>query len=95
MCVDISRIAPMGIGKSRAQSIFMARHNDDMNMVGHQAIAPDLQPCLPRGLAQQIFIKHIVLIIEECWQATVASLGHMMRKARDNKAGKTSHGSKL
>ena len=93
--VDISGIAPVRIGEGPAQPVVMTGHNDDMNMVGHQAIAPDLRSRLPRRLAQQIFVKRIVVIIEECWQATIASLGYMMRKARDNKAGKTSHGSKL
>ena len=93
--VDISGIAPVRIGEGRAQSVFMAGHNDDMNMVGHQTIAPDLRARLFSRLAQQIFVERIVFIIEECWQATVASLGHMMGKDGDNNAGKTSHGRKL
>ena len=40
-CIDIAGIAPMRIGNSLAQAVFIGGHCDEVEMIGHETIAPD------------------------------------------------------
>lgn len=40
--VNEAGVAPMRVGERAAQAVLVRRHNDDVNVVGHQAIGPDL-----------------------------------------------------
>jgi hypothetical protein len=50
------------------------------------------RPCPRRGLAQQVAIKAIIIITEECGLATISALGNVMRNAGHDEASNTSHG---
>jgi hypothetical protein len=62
-----------------------------VDVVGHQAIGPDLNPCPARGIGQQIEVQFVVAILEEGLLAAVAALRHMMRDAGQYDAGKARH----
>jgi len=59
------RAAPVRFADGAAQARLVARHRDDVDMVGHQAPGPDLH-APPHGLpGQQIAINVLVAVLEE------------------------------
>ena len=76
-----------------AQAVLVARGQNEVDVIGHQTPRPDLDPGRATGVRQQIAIKGVVVLAEEDARASVAALRHMMRQARNDDAGKASHGS--
>ena len=74
------------------QSVLAPRDDDDMDMVGHQAISPNLRAGPSGGICEQIGVEDIVAILEERLLPAVAALGHVVRVAGRHEAGKASHG---
>jgi hypothetical protein len=93
--VDKAGIAPVKIAEGPPQPVRIARHQDDVNMVGHQAIGPDLGLRAPRCIGQQIEIDRIIAVLEKGPLAPIAALGHMMRNAGHHEARKAGHVARL
>ena len=89
--VDVSGMAPMGIGKGAAQPVLIAGHDDDVTMIGHQTMGPDLGPGPARRLAQQIATEGLVAVFKEGPGAPVAALGHVMGQTGNDEAGQACH----
>lgn len=87
--VDKAGIAPVRIGKGPAQPVFVGWHDDDVDMVRHQAITPDFRPGPLCGLRQKVAVKRVVGILEKRLLPTIAPLGDMIRKARNDEAWTT------
>lgn len=62
-----------------------------MNVVGRQAIGPDLGGSSTSGVSEQIEIERVIASLEKGLLATVAALGHVIRIAGQHQAGETSH----
>ena len=77
----------MRIREGAAQPIFIRWYNDDMDMIGHEAIAPDLSTGLFCRFTQQIFVKRIVALLKEGLRTPVAALCYVMRVTGNNKTG--------
>jgi len=89
--IDEIRAAPVSFADGAAQTRLVARHRDDVNMVGHQAPGPDLH-MPPHGLpGQQIAIDALVALLEEDRLPSVATLGNMAGRMADNDAAQASH----
>jgi hypothetical protein len=69
-CISAVRFA-----NGMAQSIRIGRHSDQMDVIGHQAVSPDVNTVLPAPMRHQISIGLIVPIIEESLLPPVASTG--------------------
>jgi len=74
----------MQLGKGPAQAVRIERGQDDVDMVGHQAIGPDLRTRLAGRFAEQVAIQRVVRILEEGLAAPVATLRHVVRDVRDH-----------
>ena len=64
-----------------------------MDVVGHQAICPDLDAGLGRRRPQEIPVEAVIRSLEEGGFPPIAALGDVVRDARDYKPGDTSHAS--
>jgi hypothetical protein len=89
--VDEARIAPVRVGERAPQSIRVGRHDDDMNVVGHEAIGPDLGSGPGHRFGQQLAIQDIIAILEEGLLAPVTALGDVVGQARQYEARKANH----
>ena len=69
----------------------MGRDHDEVNVVGHQAVSPDLGPAPPRRRADQIQIGPVVVITEEDLFAAVAPLGDVVSQVRNDDTGQAGH----
>ena len=63
--VDIAGVMAVDMAEGPGQPVAILRHGDDMNMVGHQAIAPDLDMRPPCRLGEQIEVEPVIAILEE------------------------------
>src|SRR3546814_13440759 len=77
------------IAEGSPQAVLILRHQHDVDMIGHQAIGPDLATRPLRRIGQQTEIEFIIPILEEGAPAPVAPLRHMVRDAGQDNARKT------
>jgi hypothetical protein len=80
--VDGPGVAPVRFGKGGPQPILVRRRQDQVDMIGHQAISPDLRIGATRRRRDQTAVKPIILGPEEHRLAAIAALGDMVRIAR-------------
>jgi hypothetical protein len=85
----------MGLSDPKSQAVFSLWHGNQVNMVGHQAIGPDLHGTLPAPLRHERDVGLVILICEEGRQSAVAPLGDMMGDAGSHDACDASHGSMI
>ena len=90
-CLHRSRIGAMDARQCAAQTVRIGRHQDEMNMVWHQAPGPDLDAGRGAVGGQQVAIKRIIAVAEEGPRAAIAALGDVVRITGDDDTGKTGH----
>ncbi len=90
--IDPGRIAPVGVGKCLAQTVFMGGYEDQMHMVGHQAPRPDCALRPFRGREHELFVCGVVVLTEEHLLTPVAALDDVLRQSRDDNTGDAGHG---
>jgi len=69
----------------------MGGHDDQMDVVRHEAVAQDLHLVPERVRSQQIEVKEAILVLKEDVLAVVAPLGDVVRDARRNHASLSWH----
>ena len=85
----------MDIEERPPQPVLVARHRDDVHVVGHQAIGPDRHPRSRRRVGQQVEVEFVVAVLEEHLLAAIAALRHVVLDARQDEAGKTGRSFRL
>lgn len=85
----------MHIAESATKFIFVARQQDYIGRIGHQAIRPDLGLRPLHRIREQIEIQIIVAVLEECLFAPIAPLRDMMRQPGKHDAGQAGHAGPL
>jgi len=89
--IDPSRVTPMGLADGSPQAVLGLGNHDQMHVVGHQAVGPDLDLVLAAPLGHQVQVGLVVVIAEKRLLSTVPPLGHMVRHARNNHSCQSSH----
>jgi hypothetical protein len=89
--VDKVCVSPVGFTDSAAKVVSALRLEDQMDVIGHQAVCPDLDARLQRLLQQEIEIDFVVAILKEDGLASVAALRDMVRKSRHYDTSESSH----
>ncbi len=84
--VDAARVAAVGLAQGGAEPVFVRRHENEMDVVGHQAIGPHLGARLAAPLAEQGEIVSVIVVLEEHRQASRAALDHVMRMFGDDQS---------
>ena len=90
--IDIARVTPMRLAERSCETRGLGRHQDEVDMVRHQAIGPDRDPPLAASRCQKIAIELVIGGVAEQAFATHAALRHEMRQAGNDDAGDASHG---
>ena len=86
------RIALLGLAECPRQTVSVGRHEDDVHVIGHQAIGPAGDVGLAAALGQQVSVERIVVVREEHTLTAVDPRRDMVREARDNDTGGPGHG---
>ena len=90
--VDIAGVVAMHLAERAPQTVRARRCDDQVHMVGHQAVGPHLHPRRPRRLGQQVEVELVVAVLKERWLTPIPTLGDVMRDAGDHDAGEAGHG---
>jgi hypothetical protein len=69
--VDSPRIAPMSLAYAAPQAVLRMRNRNQMHMIGHQAVRPNLHPALPAPVGHQFHEGRIVFLAEKCLLPTI------------------------
>jgi len=85
--VDDCAIAPMRL----AERLSAIGNEDQMNVIGHQAIGPDSDAMLTALLAREIAVEFIVGVGEEHGFAPISALRYMVRQAGNDETGDAGH----
>jgi len=93
--IDHATIATMRLAYSAAQSVFSCRNGDQMHMIRHQAIGPDLHLTFSAPFGQQGDVGTIIVIVEEGLHSSVAALSYMVRNTGSYDTSDSCHVRKL
>ena len=85
----------MSLADRAPQSVGGLRHGDQMDMVGHQAVRPDLNLLGTAPLRHQFAGSLVVLVAKERLLPTVPALGDVMRKTRYDNTCQSGHEERL
>jgi hypothetical protein len=75
----------------RCQRFSFVRHNHEMNVIGHKAVADDGNGKKLNSLPQQIEIDHSVCVSVQKELPRIAALSNVMRNTLCNYTGQTCH----
>ena len=81
----------MDVLKDQRDQVGSERYDDQMDMVGHQAIAREREVVALRVFLKELPVDEAVGIGFEYYLACVASLGHVMRRIDRDDAGESGH----
>jgi hypothetical protein len=89
--MHVSGIAAVDHRQRPAQAVLVMRHQDEMDVVGHQHPRPDLNARSRAVLAEQVAVQRVICIAEEGLRATIAALRYMVGMPWENRACQASH----
>jgi hypothetical protein len=89
--VERRSVALVRPGKHSPQAIRSFRRNNEVDVIRHEAVGPNLSLRLSRRLRDQSQIPAVLPIIEEDALAPIAPLGHMMRRSGDHEPCEPCH----
>src|SRR5271157_1958983 len=73
--VDPPRVPPMCLADGATQALDGLRDNDQVNMIGHQAICPDRDLLCATELRHELEVVLVIFLTEECLLSGVSPLG--------------------
>ena len=80
--VRMTRVPPMRFPNPATQSILACQHRNQVHMVRHQAVRPELRLPLGGPLAHQLRIRFIVPIYQERPLGTIPALSNVVEHSR-------------
>lgn len=76
--IDFACVSAVGFLEQSHQAVRMFRGDHKMNMIGHQAVSPDIQLSIQRSFSNQLQVAPVVRLAKEGSLFPVASLGYVM-----------------
>ncbi len=77
-------VVPVNLTDGAREGIVSVRANDQVDMVPHQAVGPELEPVPLSDAGKEAKIVLAVDGRDEDVAAAVSAMGHMVRQARDD-----------
>ncbi len=93
--VDRPRVPPMCLADGATQALGGLLENDQVNLIGHQAICPDRDLLCTAELRHELEVVLVIFLTEERLLSAVSPLGDMVGYARSYHTCQSSHGGKL
>ena len=85
----------MSLANRAIQSVSRLRNGDQMNVIGHQTICPDLDFLGAAPLGHQLEVTLVIFVTKESPLSTVSPLGDVVWYTRYNNSRQSCHGRKL
>ena len=93
--VDPPRIALMRLADRPPQAVLRRRDRDQVDVIGHQAVAPYLHSPFAAPFGHEFHVSRIVSIIEERLLTAVTALGYVVRHSRNDQSRQPCHPTSL
>jgi hypothetical protein len=81
----------MGLADGPGQPLLRLRHRDQMDVIGHQAVAPNLDAPFAAPLGYQLQLRGIVFVAEKRLLSAISPLRYVVRQARHDQSRKSRH----
>ena len=85
--VDVLGVDQIGAADSAGQGFFLVRNADDVDVIGHQAVAQDGEAVFQGVFLKQPQVLVLVLVQEKDILAIIATLGDVMWKTGHDYSG--------
>ena len=93
--VDHTRVTAMHLADRASQSVGRVRNCDEMDMIGHQAVRPDLDLVGAAPLPHELQVDPVIFIAKERLLPAVSPLGDVVRQARCDHSCQSGHDRRL
>ena len=80
--VDHPRVSPMCFTNCPPQNVGRLWNRDQVDMIGHQAVGPEVDLLGPAELSHQIHVALVILVAEARLLPTASPLRNVMRQSR-------------
>ena len=84
--IDAPGLAAMGLTEGAAETVCRFGHSNQMAVLGHKAVAPNLDRAGSTPLGHEFEVSDIVLLAKESLLSTITALGHVVGHSRDDDA---------
>ena len=74
----------MRLADGPPQAVLRLRDRNQVNMIGHEAVGPNLDPAFPAPVGHQFQISRIIFIAKERLLPTISALGYVIRQTRND-----------
>ena len=91
--IDEVGVAPVRLSHRQPEPGVVLRRQDQVDVVGHEAIGPDLDTPAPDLFRQKIAVDLLVAVLKENRLAPVSTLGDVVGQSGNNDASETGHAS--
>ena len=89
--VDPPRVMPMRLADGPSQAAFGRRDCDQMGIIRHQAVTPNLHPLFAAPAGHQFQVGRIVSVVEERLLSAVPPLRYVVRHTRNDQSCQPCH----
>ena len=89
--IGSSCIALVKGGQVLGQAVILTWHDDRMDVIGHEAICPNLDWPVIQQVDSKPQIRSIIVIVKKGRLSTYAALCDVMSKVRNNKPAESGH----
>ena len=89
--IQPARVAAVNPAEGKGHGVFPFGNHYQVNVIGHQAVAQDLQLCVCCGGRQQVQIGLAILFVMEDVAPKVAALGYVVRVANGHHSAHSCH----
>ncbi len=93
--IPVGLVTPMRMLESQSQSIAFARNHNQVNMIGHEAIADQRKPMQSSIVSEQVKIDEPFSIRSENELPGIPTLGNVVRNTDGNHSSQTGQASKI
>ena len=93
--VDEMGVAALRLSHRPSQTRAVARNDNKVNVIRHQAVCPNLDAKFARLLGRQVAIDFLVAVLEKDRLAPIATLRDVVRNIRNDDARETGHARNL
>jgi len=80
--IDMSRITTMRLSHCVTEAVGLRRNGNEMNVIGHETIRPNINFTTPAGIGHQGDIFSIIIVAEKGLHTAISPLCEMMRYTR-------------
>jgi hypothetical protein len=81
----------MGLADGPPQAVFRLRNRNQMNVIGHETVRPNLDSAFFAPIGHQFHVGQIILFAKKRLLPAIPTLDDMMRQTRNDESSQSCH----